>query len=80
MAPDRIVMVLGSRDTLTPYRGGAALAERWEVPPENMFVRPQGHFTTHLAAFNDAAPMHRLAQIVDGLAGGDAVSSPAGRR
>jgi hypothetical protein len=56
------------------------LAERWAVPPENLFVRRQGHFTASLAAYNDTAPMRRLIEIVDGLAGRGAVSSPAGRR
>ncbi len=67
--PDRIVMVLGAADTLTPYAGGAALAAAWDVPPRNLFVRRQGHFTVGLEAYNDPAPMRRLAEIVKALAG-----------
>jgi len=64
MSPDRVVMVLGAADTLTPYSGGAALANAWQVPPENLFVRPRGHFTVGLNAYNDPTPLLRLAEIV----------------
>ena len=64
MSPDRVVMALGAADTLTPYPGGAALARAWDVPPQNLFVRPRGHFTLGLDAYNDAAPLRRLAEIV----------------
>ena len=60
-------MVLGAADTLTHYSGGAALAATWDVPPQNLFVRPQGHFTVALDAYNDMAPMRRLAEIVEDL-------------
>lgn len=66
--PDRVVMVLGAADTLTPYSGGAALAEAWEIPPQNMFIRPRGHFTVGFGAYNDTAPLLRLAEIVAQLA------------
>lgn len=69
MAPERIVMALGAGDTLTPFAGGMALAEKWNVPRRNLFVRPRGHFTLGLDAYNDAAPLRRLAEIVDGVAG-----------
>ncbi len=69
MSPDRIVMVLGSGDTLTPYGGGGALATRWGIPPANLFVRPQGHFTLALDGYNDVTPMHRLVEIVRDAAG-----------
>ncbi len=69
VAPSRIVMVLGAADTVTPYPGGAALAAAWDVPPQNLFVRKRGHFTVALGAYNDVAPMRRLAEIVEGVAG-----------
>lgn len=69
MSPDRVVMMLGSADTLTPYPGGKALAEAWQVPPQNLFVRRQGHFTVGLDGYNDTSPLRRLAEIVDRLAG-----------
>ncbi len=61
MSPDRVVMVLGAADALTPYPGGAALAEAWQVPPRNLFVRRQGHFTVGLDAYNDTTPLRRTA-------------------
>jgi len=64
MAPERIVMVLGSADDLVPYAGGAALARNWAVPPQNLFVRPQGHFSVSLGLIGDAAPQHRLAAVL----------------
>jgi hypothetical protein len=69
VAAERIVMKLGSADTLTPYRGGAALAKSWKIPPQNLFVRPQGHFTLSLDAYNDKTPLRRLAEIVRQVGG-----------
>ncbi|HEY0570450.1 MAG TPA: hypothetical protein VGD16_02810, partial [Enterovirga sp.] len=62
--PDRILMVLGEADDLTPYRGGAALAERWRVPPENIFARQQGHFSVALDLARRSAPLVRLAAML----------------
>ena len=69
VSPDRVVMALGAADTLTPFSGGAALALAWDVPPQNLFIRPRGHFTLGLNTYNDTAPMRRLAEIVEDLAG-----------
>lgn len=60
LPPERIVMVLGASDDLVPYEGGAALAERWAIPPANLFVRPQGHFSVSLGMMNDPEPIERL--------------------
>jgi len=62
--PDRIVMVLGQEDTLLPYAGGQALAKAWGVPPENLFARPQGHFSVSLGLDIAPAPLHRMAEIL----------------
>lgn len=62
--PARVVMVLGEADDLTPYQGGLALAERWCVPSDNLFVRPQGHFSVSLSMLNDAAPTRRLLNVM----------------
>jgi hypothetical protein len=62
--PDRILMVLGEADDLTPYRGGAALAERWRVPPKNIFARHQGHFSVALDLTRRSAPLMRLAAML----------------
>ena len=68
VSPDRIVMALGAADTVTPYPGGANLAMTWEVPPQNLFIRPRGHFTLGLNTYNDTAPIRRLVEIVENLA------------
>ncbi len=64
--PDKIVLVLGQEDTLVPYSGGQALAEAWGVPPENVFARPQGHFSVSLGLDIAPAPLSRLAKILGG--------------
>ncbi len=62
--PAAIVMVLGRVDDVTPYAGGAALAERWQVPARNRFVRWQGHFTVELGLIPDDTPLKRMAEIM----------------
>jgi hypothetical protein len=60
MSPRRIVMILGEADDLTPFAGGIALARQWNVPPENLFLRRQGHFSAALGLLSDPAPIERL--------------------
>jgi len=62
--PDVIVMALGDADTVTPYQGGRALASRWSIPPENLLVKHQGHFSAALGLYDDHAPLDRLARIL----------------
>jgi hypothetical protein len=62
---DRIVMVLGEADDLTPFAGGSALARRWQIPAENLFLRRQGHFSVALGLLCDPAPIDRLLAIID---------------
>lgn len=64
MAPDAIVMVIGTSDNVTPFQGGMALAREWRLPPENLFLRRQGHFSVALGLEHDAAPLERLAAIL----------------
>lgn len=64
MKPDRIVMVLGRADSVTRYDEGARLAERWEVPQSNLFVRDQGHFSVPLGLMHDNAPLRRLLELM----------------
>lgn len=68
LAPERIVMVLGRSDDLTPFDGGIGLARRWQVPEENLFLRRQGHFSVSLGLLRDPRPLDRLLQ---GLGLGD---------
>ncbi len=64
MAPDRIVMALGEADDLTPFAGGLALARRWAVPPANLFLRHQGHFTVAFDLARRPQPLDRLVDIL----------------
>ena len=58
--PDRIVMVLGQADRVTPYAGGLRLADRWRVPEQNRILWRQGHFSLSVALMRDLAPFARL--------------------
>jgi hypothetical protein len=58
--PADIVMVLGMRDDVTPYARGAAMAERWGVPADNLFRRDQGHFSVPVGLMSDPEPLTRL--------------------
>lgn len=64
MAPENVVAVLGTRDSITPFASGRALMERWDVPSANRFVRPLGHFTVSLGLYRDAAPLERLRAVL----------------
>jgi hypothetical protein len=66
VAPDRVVIVLGTEDVVTPYQGGVALAERWRVPEANRFDRKQGHFSLALGLLPATDPLRRLAEILAG--------------
>jgi len=62
--PEKIVMLLGAADDLTPFPGGLALARRWGLPKANLFVRHQGHFSVSLGLSGAGAPARRLAEIL----------------
>jgi hypothetical protein len=64
MAPEHIVMVLGSEDSVTHFDEGRDLATRWRVPAENLFVRKQGHFSVPVGVLNDDAPLRRLGALM----------------
>jgi dienelactone hydrolase len=64
MAPEKIVMALGDADDLTPFAGGLALARRWEVPPANLFIRHQGHFSLAFDLGRRPQPLDRLVEIL----------------
>jgi hypothetical protein len=67
MDAERIIMVLGHADDVTPSAGGKALARRWQVPAANIFARHQGHFSVSLGILRDRAPLERLKEIFAGL-------------
>src|SRR5215510_6200607 len=60
--PRNIIMVLGTADDVTPFLRGAALAKRWKIPPESLFLRPMGHFSAALDLIRDPAPLRHLAE------------------
>jgi hypothetical protein len=66
LPPEDIVMLLGRVDDVTPFPQGLALAERWKVPPENLFLRHQGHFSAAIGLVRDPAPLRRLAERLKG--------------
>ena len=63
--PERTVMLLGRTDSVTPYDGGSLLAERWQVPRENVFRPWQGHFSVSVGLSAFPKPLDRLRQVVD---------------
>ena len=62
-----IVSILGKYDTATPFAGGLDALERWQVPQENRFIWPQGHFSLPIALTRNDAPLRRFQQVVQGL-------------
>ncbi len=62
--PERIVMLLGSADKVTPYARGREMAERWGLPEANLFIRRQGHFSAALGLLRDPTPISRLAAVL----------------
>lgn len=67
MDSSRIVMKLALADDVMPYNGGRSLADRWGVPPENVFERRQGHFTVPISMVRNARAFRRLADILFSL-------------
>jgi pimeloyl-ACP methyl ester carboxylesterase len=64
MDPERIVLLIGERDTVTPIDGGRRLASKWQVPPENLFRRDQGHFSAAFGLGADPSPFRRISEIL----------------
>jgi pimeloyl-ACP methyl ester carboxylesterase len=62
--PERIVLLIGERDTVTPIDGGRRLAAKWQVPPENLFRRDQGHFSAAFGLGADPSPFRRISEIL----------------
>ena len=64
MGPDKVIMVLGTKDSVTPYALGAAMAQVWGLPPENLFVGRRGHFSTPISVQRDQRSFDRLAAVL----------------
>ncbi len=61
MGPENVFMVLGSEDRITPFEHGIGIARRWGVPEEQVFVRPQGHFSVPAGLMVDEGPVAAFA-------------------
>ena len=61
---DRIVVVIGMSDDVTLTAGGEALVDAWDVPEQNVFRSPAGHFSTSLGLARDTGPFRRLLQVL----------------
>jgi pimeloyl-ACP methyl ester carboxylesterase len=64
--PERIVLLIGERDTVTPIDGGRRLATKWQVPAKNLFRRDQGHFSAAFGLGADPSPFRRISEILVG--------------
>jgi len=64
--PERIVLLIGERDTVTPIDGGRRLATKWQVPAKNLFSRDQGHFSAAFGLGADPSPFRRISEILVG--------------
>lgn len=64
MPAERIVMLLGSKDTVTPFASGMALAHHWGVPETNLFIERRGHFSTPLGLHQDDTPVRRAVELL----------------
>lgn len=62
--PARVVALLGSEDEILPYASGKDLIAAWNLPPENLFVTPLGHFSAALGLYRNPAPLARLAAVL----------------
>jgi hypothetical protein len=69
MAPSRIVSVIGQKDVITPFAGGEALVRRWNIPPDNLFISNNGHFTIPMRLLRVTEPTARFAAILNSLSG-----------
>jgi hypothetical protein len=58
-------MVLGREDSVTAFDEGRDLAARWGVPPENLYIRDQGHFSAAVGVIHDDAPVQQLYDMMN---------------
>jgi pimeloyl-ACP methyl ester carboxylesterase len=64
--PERIVSILGKRDTVTPFASGEPLVASWKLPPENVFVLDRGHFSVPMTLIRNGAPVQRFVEAMRG--------------
>lgn len=64
MAPDQIISVTGTYDTVTADATAHRQLDAWGVPPDNRFSYGRGHFSLPLGLVHDPAPLVKLAAIL----------------
>ncbi len=62
--PENILSVLGTLDKVTPYAGGEALLDRWNVPLENRFRWRRGHYSVPITMMRNQSPLHKFRAII----------------
>lgn len=62
--PQRIVAVIGRRDSVLPVAGAQRLIEEWCVPEDNLFLMDRGHFSVPLSLIRDPRPLARFVSIL----------------
>ncbi|MGI9203148.1 MAG: alpha/beta hydrolase [Woeseiaceae bacterium] len=62
--PGRIVALLGERDKVTPFASGQRLVATLQLPEDNIFRWPLGHFSIPINMVRDVRPLIRLKQVL----------------
>lgn len=65
--PNHIIMVMGNKDQVTSYHRAKELAIKWQVRPNHLFERRQGHFSLQLGLLGDQAPINSLYHLLQYL-------------
>ena len=65
VSPEKIVTVLGRRDTVTPFASALSLIDGWKVPEENRFVWDRGHFSVPMTLIHNSTPILRFREVID---------------
>jgi hypothetical protein len=64
ISPEKIVILLGKRDTVTPFESALPLVQSWGVPKENLFVWDRGHFSVPMTLIRDQRPLGRFCAVM----------------
>ena len=65
LPPAQIVSVIGRADNVTPFAGGREFVTRWRLPPENVFMKDQGHFSLPIGLLRDGRPLVRFRTLLE---------------
>jgi pimeloyl-ACP methyl ester carboxylesterase len=63
---ERIVTVLGRRDSITPFRSARAVTDDWGIPAANQFLWDRGHFSVPMTLIRDPRPVARFRAVMQG--------------